>query len=483
MDEPLGGRQVLIRLRVRRFFCSGRRCPRRTFAEQAPALAARYARRSTPLSGTLQKIGVALGGRAGARVSASLRRSVSRTTLLRLVRALPLPEAAPPRVLGVDDWAFRKGHRYGTILVDLERHAAIELLPDRQATTLAQWLREHPGIEVVSRDRAPAYAEAARKGAPQAVQVADRWHLLQNLVEALERCLLRHKPALRAAAAGSDPAPGPLPSYADAPSVPWQQRAEAASRQKHARRVEQYEQVHTLHRVGVAKLEIAQALGISRRTVYRYLGLTSPPERRQPRSSRRRLLERYEPYLLQRWQEGCHNRSRLFREIRDRGYRHGASNVFRFLKRVERQHGRTIVGEAAPPAGAAPSARHVAFLLVRRAEELSDEDRDYLGRLCLSEPTMAMAHELAQGFAAMARGRQGQQFEPWLTQANASGIAELRGFARGLADDRAAVEAGLSLKWSNGQTEGQINRLKLLKRQMFGRANFDLLRRRLLLAS
>ena len=245
--------------------------------------------------------------------------------------------------------------------------------------------------------------------------------------------------------------------------------------------MEQYEQVHALHRVGVAKLEIAQALGISRRTVYRYLGLASPPERRQPRSSRRRLLEPYEPYLLQRWQEGCHNRSQLFREIRDQGYCYGASNVFRFLKGVERQHGRALLGADAPPTAPAPSARQVAFLLVRPPDELSDEDRDYLGRLCTSEPAIAAAYALTQDFAGMARRRQGQQLEAWLTRASASGIAELRGFARGLADDRAAVEAGLSLEWSNGQTEGQVTKLKLLKRQMYGRATFDLLRRRFLL--
>jgi transposase len=482
-DEPLGGRQVVIHLRVRRFFCPARTCPRRTFAEQAPALATRYARRSKSLSGTLQQIGLALGGRPGARLSAALRRPVSRTTLLRLVRALPLPEAPSPRVLGVDDWAFRKGHRYGTILGDLEQHAVIELLPDRQAATLSEWLREHPGIEVLSRDRAPAYAEAARKGAPRAAQVADRWHLMKNLVEALERCLLRDKQALKVAAVGPEPTPGPLPSYADATSIPWQQRAETASLQKHARRVEHYEQVHALHRVGVAKLEIARALGISRRTVYRYLALDAPPERRQPRSSRRRLLEPYEPYLLQRWQEGCHNRSRLVREIRDQGYRYGASNVFRFLKRVERQHGRALLGADPPPAGRVPSVRQVAFLLVQRPDELSEVDRGYLGRLCAAEPAIATTYALAQQFATMAREHRGQRLAAWLTQATASGIAELRGFARGLADDHAAVEAGLSLAWSNGQTEGQITKLKLLKRQMYGRASFDLLRRRLLLAS
>jgi transposase len=481
-DEPLGGQQVVIHLRVRRFFCCARTCPKRTFAEQAPALAARYARRSVPLSGTLQQIGVALGGRPGARLSAELRRPVSRTTLLRLVRALPLPEAPPPRVLGVDDWAFRKGHRYGTILVDLERHAAIELLPDRQAATLAQWLREHPGIEVFSRDRAPAYAEAARKGAPQAVQVADRWHLLQNLVEALERCLLRHGPALKAAAGADGGVAGPLPSYPEAARIPWQQRAETASRQRHAGKVEQYAHIHALAAAGFTKLDIAQIVGISRPTVYRYLALEAPPERRRPHRAGRRVLEPYEPYLRQRWAEGCRNRSRLFREIRLLGYQHGARTVFRFLEQLDPDQ----PGSDQPSkriAARVPSARHVAFLLVRRPEDLADDDRDYLDRLCEHEPTVAAAYTLSQDFAAMVRKRQGERFAAWLEQARAGGVTELSGFARGLLDDRAAVEAALRLPWSNGQTEGQVNKLKLLKRQMYGRASFDLLRRRLLLAS
>jgi transposase len=167
--------------------------------------------------------------------------TASPATLLRLIRRVTVPEQPTPRVLGVDDWAFRKGHRYGTILVDLEQHRVVEVLPARNAEPLVAWLQAHPGVEVVSRDRAPAYAEAARKGAPQAVQVADRWHLIQNLVEALERCLLRFRPALKAAAGMGDSLVGPLPRPSEADLVPWQQRAEAASQQRHASKVERYE--------------------------------------------------------------------------------------------------------------------------------------------------------------------------------------------------------------------------------------------------
>jgi transposase len=387
-------------------------------------------------------------------------------------------------MLGVDDWAFRKGHRYGTILVDLERRRVVDLLEDRKAETLAPWLSQYPGLEVISRDRAPAYAEAARKGAPQAVQVVDRWHLIQNLVEALERCLLRFRPALKVAAGMGDTILGPLPDPSETNPVPWQQRAEAASQQKHASKVERYEQMRKLRDAGFTVLDIAQIVGATRPTVYRYLALGGPPERQRPQRSKHRVLAPYEPYLIRRWAEGCRNRSRLFREIRLLGYQHSARTVSLFLKRLSNEQPSTST--AAPPRQAmtrVPSARHVASLLVWRTERLPEEERNYLRRLCDQEPTIARAYELAQEFATMARERTGQGFDAWLTRATTSEITELDRFARGLTDDRAAVEAGLSQEWSNGQTEGQVNKLKLLKRQMYGRANFDLLRRRVLRAA
>ncbi len=408
--------------------------------------------------------------------------TASPATLLRLIRRVTVSEQPAPRVLGVDDWAFRKGHRYGTILVDLEQHQIVELLPARSAEPLVEWLRAHPGVEVFSRDRAPAYAEAARKGAPQAVQVADRWHLIQNLVEALERCLLRFRPALKVAAGAGDSVLGPLPDSRETTLVPWQQRAEAVSQQRHASKVERYKQMRTLRDAAFTVLDIAQLVGATRRTVYRYLALGGPPERQQPQRSGRRVRAPYEAYLIQRWAEGCRNRSRLFREIRLLGYQHSARTVSLFLKRLEQEPSASTVASSRPTVTRVPSARRVASLLVWHKDQLPEEERDYLRRLCDQEPTIALAYDLAQEFAGMARERTGQRFDAWLTRVTTSGIPELDRFARGLTDDRAAVEAALSLEWSNGQTEGQVNKLKLLKRSMYGRANFDLLRLRLLQA-
>jgi len=477
-DLPWQGLPVQLCLTTRRFFCEQAACPQQLFAERFPGLAAPRGRRSARLQTLVTAIGVALGGEAGARLVTELGLLLSPDTLLRSVRALPELTLAPPRVVGIDDWAFRKGHRYGTLLVDLERREVIDLLPDRNADTVVQWLAEHPGVQVISRDRGRVYADGARRGAPNAVQVADRFHLVKNLGEALERLLLHERAALQAAAGEASAEPAPLKTYGGAERTPSQEREEQASRAKHAPKLAQYAEIQRLHAAGATIKHIAETVGVSRPTVYRYLRLVGPPERKRPHRSRH-LLTPYEPFLRQRWEAGCHIKAQLLREVREQGYTHSTRTVYRFLKQVER----TDLQATATPATArveVPSPRHVATLLVRRPERMSVDDRAYLSRLCEQTPSIATAYTLTQDFATMVRERQGQRLDGWLTQAKESGLKELAAYARGIESDYAAVAAGLRLPWSNGQTEGQVNKLKLVKRQMYGRANFDLLRLRVL---
>jgi transposase len=423
---------------------------------------------------------------------------VSPDTLLNRVRATEAPASPAPRVVGIDDWAWRKGHRYGTIIVDLERHRVLDLLPDRAAVTVSTWLRRHPSIEVIARDRGDAYVEGATRGAPQATQVVDRWHLLHNLGEVLEEFLLHKRSVLRAAvatdAAGCLAAattvgptaeeigtPGPL-----TPNRPrrGRERMEEATRRRHVRVVAQYEAIRRLHVAGADVADIARTVGVSRSTVYRYRELPEPPAIRQSRP-RWRVVGPYVPYLLQRWQEGCHNGMRLWREIREQGYTGCSGSVWRFIAELRRDEasGQPIDTPTRRRTTPTPTARQVAILFLRRPSDLTPEQQAYLTTLGEQDAALGSAYRLTQAFATLVRERQGERLDAWRAEVATYEVPALHRFAAGLERDLDAVRAGLTEDWSNGQTEGQVNRLKTLKRQMYGRAGFTLLRQRVVHAA
>jgi transposase len=495
-DLPWAKLAVRLRVHVRKFFCDNAACPRQIFAERLAGIAHAHARRTDRQGAALTAIAFANGGEAGARLAAALGYPVSPDTLLRLIRRDPEAVLPTPAVLGVDDWALHKGLTYGTLLVDLERHRPVDLLPDRSSASLATWLRAHPGIEVIARDRAGAYAEGARDGAPDATQVADRWHLVANLADALE-AFLRGKGACRKAAAAALATPASADAQPRSPPDEmyqgkrrhpqperWRERMEAAAEAGVARRRANYERVRALHAAGMTVAEIARTVGIARMTVYKYRREGPPLRKRHTVHGRQRVLEPYEPYLLQRWHEGCHTATVLWREIRAQGFAHSMTNVHRFVAQLRR--------EGPPPAGRprtalttpeGPPPRHVAALILRRPEQRTAEQRAYLKQLCGQDSAIATAVDLAADFLGMLRRREGERLPAWLDRAEASGLGDLARFARTLRQDHDAVQAGLTLRYSNGQTEGQVTRLKLLKRQGYGRAKVDLLRKRVLRAA
>jgi len=486
-DLPWQGRRVQVEMQVRRLRCGQPGCTHRIFAERLSAVAGPYAQRTARLGSLQHHIGLALGGKAGARLAERIGTPVSGATLLRLVRrGAPATPAAAPRVLGVDDWAWKRGQRYGTVLVDLERHSVVDLLPDREADSFAAWLRAHPGVEVIARDRGAGYAEGGRRGAPDAVHVADRWHLLENCSAAVLEAVKRHLPALRAAAqptSGAAVAAAVIATPAADPTAPPPMTsAQRLQYEGWQRRVQVHDEVMRLHRQGVPVRHIARDLALSRNTVRRWVR-GEQPELHRPRTH---SLDPWRAVLERRWVEGCRNGARLWRDLRDAGFKGGMRVVTEWASRKRLAALGQQPGPAAVPATQPPTrpptypARRVARMLAADLAVLAEPDRSYVERLLALSPALAKVRDLAQRFGALVRTRSADALTPWLAEA---GAGDLRGFAAGLHQDQQAVRAALLLPWSSGQVEGQVSRLKLIKRQGYGRAGLDLLRAHLIRAA
>lgn len=477
-DLAAGGRAVMIDLEVRRFFCGNPGCELRTFAEQVPAVTRRHQRRTPLLGSLLEAVALALAGRAGSRLAGALGIEVSRSTLIRLIRALPDPWIGQVTVLGVDDFAKRRGQSYATILIDMDTHRPIDVLEDRQADTLAQWLKEHPGVQVICRDRAGAYAEGSREGAPDAIQVADRFHLWQNLCDAVEKTVISCRADLpEPAPQPADPEPAGAGTGGPAETAGATVRQDPGAGRLATRARERHAAIHDLLAQGKNYTQISGTLGLTRHTVRKFARaataeqvITGP----SPRSSR---LDHFAPCLQQRWNDGCTDAAQLFTEIQARGYSGSKRSARRYLQPLRA----TLTAPVLPPPPL--SVREVTRWITSHPDHLTDEETAKLGQVKARSTHLCTTASHVTAFAEMMTGRHGDRLEAWIAAVDLADLPHLHSFTRGIRRDQPAVTNGLTLDHSSGAVEGNVCRVKALKRQMFGRANLDLLRKRILLST
>lgn len=489
-DLPCGGQRVRLLVRVRKLFCEMNTCARNIFVERLTPFIEPWARVTRRLYQIVQIIGLATGGRLGVRVTDRLGIQTSRTTMLRRIMALPPEPVGQVSQIGVDDFSFRRGRTFGTIVVDLQTHRVLDMLPDRTADTSAAWMTSHPDIELVSRDRGGDYAAAARKGAPQATQVADRFHIFKNLAEAVELALARCRAEIRnhaEEASRQAVSEGARRALAESTKVfstkTWKPApdayAERARLARRAQRYDRYRQVADLDAQGFEQAEIAQRVGVSKRTIQRWLQEDAFPEAKQ-QQKRRSIFDPYAAYVLKRWQEGCKRGSQLYREIKDQGYTGTDRQVYRFLLPLRAQL--PLVQRVEAPQHPVQDfvAKEAVWLFVRDPGSLDEQGQATLAAICRVSETASTIYQLVQEFRRLLHTRSGTLLDDWLEKVRASQIRELQGFVTGVDRDKAAVVAGLTLPQNNGLVEGKVTKLKLIKRMGYGRAGFALLRQRVL---
>jgi transposase len=492
-DVPSAGRQVQLILHVRKFRCDTTDCPRRVFAERLTPFIEPWARMTRRLSQTIEAIGLATSGELGSRFAPHLGIVTSPTTILRCTMTLPAQRLEQVSLLGIDDWSFRRGRQFGTILVNLATHEIIDLLPNRETETAQSWMQAHPEIDLVSRDRGEDYAAAARKGAPQARQVADRFHLTQNLTDIVEEILAQCRTEIRQTSQSSDSDARVQAEGGDAKlasALPdWHAEstllAGSAHLARHAERLDRYQQLVQLRAEGLTHREIARRLGIGERTVRNWLTRGIPYGSPELRRKGRRGFDPYAAYVRERFSQGDRNGLQLWQELQSLRYKGSARTVYRFLAQL--REGSAPPREKAQQSPAVPAslveqwtAQKAVWWFIRDPSDLKKEEQKALAAIRQASPTANTVYEFAQDFMQMLRRREGQHLDAWLDQVKASRLPELQRFARSIQRDKDAILAGLTLPQSNGVVEGKINKLKLIKRMMYGRAEFPLLRQRVL---
>ena len=493
---------MILQFWTRRFFCDALDCRQRIFAEQLPEVAVHRARGTRRLSQTLIRLGMECGGEPGRRLGATMGIMTSGDTILRRLRTMPPGQGQAGRVIGVDDFAFRRGQRYGTLIIDHESGRVVDLLADRTSASLEAWLAARPLLPgVVTRDRSAVYAKAITAAAPDAVQVADRWHLLANSREAIVRLLERHHPAITKEMAVVRSGPCEPASIDSAPNPPGPElsppagnpaagppppaspsSAQQQSSERRAKRVARYQQVLELNRQGHGQRAIMRELKMGRRQLLKLLGAGGFPERAKRHHVKQ--VDHYIEQLRARWAQGVRNARELTRYIRTLGYSGGHDMVRRCvaswrtpMERIRLCGSKPRPRLPIPLKLQRPSSHRLSWLLVKDDMDLRAGESELVAELRKTSEPIRVGSELARSFRQVVRTRDVTALNAWIESAlRATSPKEMNGFADGLVRNWTEVKAAMELPWSNGRTEGHVNRLKLIKRKMYGRAKLDLLR-------
>lgn len=484
LELPCAGQNVRLVLTVKKFFCREETCPQKIFVERLPEFLEPSSRVTCRLRTVVRAIAGAFNAKGGAQLGAQMGITLSRMTYLRSLLRSPIPPGERVTRVGIDDFAWKRGASYGTVIVNLDTHTIVDLLPDREAESVKRWLEAHQGIEIVSRDRGGAYADGATQGAPLAQQCADRWHLCANLGDAVERFLIReqiHLPEETAIDQETEPKPvadapppKPLTTFSATPAQQGRTQARLLRKWKRVQRVKE------LHEQGMGVRKIAEEMGLARNTVRTYLRQSPEPPLPTPRPLRASILDPYETYLLERWSQGCHHATQLFQEIQAKGFRGSQTLVRAYVGHLRKSTNAGRKPCSRKQRAKAVSPRALRWLLTRKREKLDPEDQARLDQLLAISPDVQTVQELIHQFMELVRERKGPQLRTWMEKASASDIPELKSFVAGIGRDYDAVEAGLTLPYSQGPVEGAVNKIKTHKRMMYGRARFPLLRQKML---
>lgn len=460
-DTPLHSTPVFLHVRARKFFCHQPDCPQQIFTERHPDWWDAYNRKTLRLAAFFRHLAFSLSAEAASSVSSRYGATLSGDAFLYLIRKEQLPTIEEPRVIGLDDWALKRGKRYGTVICDLERKRPIELLESRKEKVVSAWLKEHPSLQITSRDGSMEYAKALSKGAPQAIQVTDRWHLFHNLNKRIEQFLKRKFPLgiTWQEETGTRPFPAPNPK---------------ALTEREAKKWQFIQLVQQQHQKGIRKADLCREFSLDRKTVSRYIQLEIPPhvERKRTHSA-----DPYQPLILSLMKQKASKR-RIFEVLQEMGFRKSFSTLKGYLLKLQKQDSN---GEQKQRVFKLPRQKLHSSLWSKLPE---GQEKQAIHRLLKEDAELKELQLLLDQFQQIMRvHREPDALAIWIEHAEQTGIKELNQFGSYLRSDWQAVQNALVHRWSNGLVEGHVNRIKVIKRQMYGRAKFDLLRLKVLCRS